>query len=164
MSTTTPPPADYRLLAHHNVRVLALCDAAAGGQAPLPMASPEREAWTTLALVAERVPEALATTLANRLMVEGGACHLGPVREAGEFAITLQLSAALLERLITALRAGPDASATALAAALEHARTGGTFETLCDVLCQWHEPAAVPMQAAGMLKRWVLDQMIVAAA
>ena len=50
------------------------------------------------------------------------------------------------------------------AAALEHARTGGTFETLCDVLCQWHEPAAVPMQAAGMLKRWVLDQMIVAAA
>lgn len=50
------------------------------------------------------------------------------------------------------------------AAALEHARTGGTFETLCDTLCQWHEPAAVPMQAAGMLKRWVLDQMIVAAA
>ena len=50
------------------------------------------------------------------------------------------------------------------AAALEHARTGGTFETMCDVLCQWHEPAAVPMQAAGMLERWVLDQMIVAAA
>ena len=50
------------------------------------------------------------------------------------------------------------------AAALEQARTGGTFESLCDTLCQWHEPDAVPMQAAGMLKRWVLEQMIVQAA
>jgi hypothetical protein len=47
------------------------------------------------------------------------------------------------------------------AAALDHARTGGTFESLCDKLCEWHEPEAVPMQAAGMLKRWVLEQMIV---
>ena len=47
------------------------------------------------------------------------------------------------------------------AAALEQARTGGTFESLCDTLCQWHEPDAVPMQAAGMLKRWVVEQMIV---
>jgi hypothetical protein len=47
------------------------------------------------------------------------------------------------------------------AGALEHARTGGTFESLCDKLCEWHEPEAVPMQAAGMLKRWVLEQMIV---
>jgi hypothetical protein len=50
------------------------------------------------------------------------------------------------------------------AAALEQARTGGTFESLCDTLCQWHEPDAVPMHAAGMLKRWVLEQMIVQAA
>jgi hypothetical protein len=50
------------------------------------------------------------------------------------------------------------------AAALEQARTGGTFESLCDTLCQWHEPDAVPMQAAGMLKRWVHEQMIVQAA
>lgn len=47
------------------------------------------------------------------------------------------------------------------AAALEHVRTGGTFESLCDTLCTWHEPEAVPMQAAGMLKRWVIEQMIV---
>jgi hypothetical protein len=50
------------------------------------------------------------------------------------------------------------------AAALENACAGGRFETLCDTLCAWHEPDAVPMQAAGMLKRWVLEQMIVAAA
>jgi hypothetical protein len=47
------------------------------------------------------------------------------------------------------------------AAALEAMRDGGTFETLCDTLCEWHEPEAVPMQAAGMLKRWVVEQMIV---
>lgn len=46
-------------------------------------------------------------------------------------------------------------------AALESMRDGGTFETLCDTLCAWHEEAAVPMQAAGMLKRWVVEQMIV---
>jgi hypothetical protein len=48
------------------------------------------------------------------------------------------------------------------AAALDNIREGGTFESLCDTLCEWHEPEAVPMQAAGMLKRWVLEQMIVA--
>jgi len=48
------------------------------------------------------------------------------------------------------------------AAALDNARNGGTFESLCDTLCEWHEPDAVPLQAAGMLKRWVLEQMIVA--
>jgi hypothetical protein len=46
------------------------------------------------------------------------------------------------------------------AAALDDARSGGTFESLCDTLCAWHEPDAVPMQAAGMLKRWVMEQMI----
>lgn len=50
------------------------------------------------------------------------------------------------------------------AAALENARAGGTFESLCDTLCAWHEPDAVPMQAAGMLKRWVVEQLIVAVA
>jgi hypothetical protein len=47
------------------------------------------------------------------------------------------------------------------AAALEAMRAGGNFETLCDTLCTWHEAEAVPMQAAGMLKRWVVEQMIV---
>ena len=46
-------------------------------------------------------------------------------------------------------------------AALEAMRAGGTFEALCDTLCAWHEADAVPAQAAGMLKRWVVDQMIV---
>ncbi len=50
------------------------------------------------------------------------------------------------------------------AAALENVRSGGTFETLCDTLCAWHEPEAVPMQAAGMLKRWVVEGMIVGVA
>lgn len=50
------------------------------------------------------------------------------------------------------------------AAALDNARDGGTFESLCDTLCEWHEPEAVPMQAAGMLKRWVLEQMIIGVA
>lgn len=48
------------------------------------------------------------------------------------------------------------------AAALEAMRAGGTFETLCDTLCAWYQAEAVPAQAAGMLKRWVVEQMIVA--
>jgi hypothetical protein len=46
-------------------------------------------------------------------------------------------------------------------AALEAMLTGGTFEALCDTLCGWHDVAAVPAQAASLLKRWVADQMIV---
>lgn len=46
-------------------------------------------------------------------------------------------------------------------AALEAMRAGGTFEALCDTLCSWHELDAVPAQAAGLLKRWVVEQMIV---
>lgn len=46
-------------------------------------------------------------------------------------------------------------------AALEVVRAGGTFEALCDALCAWHAMDAVPAQAAGMLKRWVVEQMIV---
>ncbi|HEY0943263.1 MAG TPA: DNA-binding domain-containing protein [Steroidobacter sp.] len=46
-------------------------------------------------------------------------------------------------------------------AALEVARSGGTFEALCDSLCDWHKVDAVPAQAASLLKRWVADQMII---
>jgi hypothetical protein len=46
-------------------------------------------------------------------------------------------------------------------AALELMRGGGSFEMLCDALCAWHDAAAVPAQAAGLLKRWVVEQMIV---
>lgn len=48
------------------------------------------------------------------------------------------------------------------AAALEAIRSGGTFETLCDTLCNWHDAESVPLQAAGMLKRWVIELMITA--
>jgi hypothetical protein len=46
-------------------------------------------------------------------------------------------------------------------AALEVMRGGGSFEMLCDALCAWHDGDAVPAQAAGLLKRWVVEQMIV---
>jgi hypothetical protein len=46
-------------------------------------------------------------------------------------------------------------------AALAAMRDGGSFEALCDTLCAWHEATAVPAQAAGLLKRWVVEQMIV---
>jgi hypothetical protein len=46
-------------------------------------------------------------------------------------------------------------------AALEVMRSGGSFEMLCDTLCAWHDAEAVPAQAAGLLKRWVVEQMIV---
>lgn len=46
-------------------------------------------------------------------------------------------------------------------AALEVMRGGGSFEMLCDALCAWHDADAVPAQAAGLLKRWVVEQMIV---
>lgn len=46
-------------------------------------------------------------------------------------------------------------------AALEVMRGGGSFELLCDALCAWHDAEAVPAQAAGLLKRWVVEQMIV---
>ncbi|MFC4309655.1 DUF2063 domain-containing protein [Steroidobacter flavus] len=46
-------------------------------------------------------------------------------------------------------------------AALDVMRNGGSFEMLCDTLCNWHDAEAVPAQAAGLLKRWVVEQMIV---
>lgn len=47
------------------------------------------------------------------------------------------------------------------AAALDVVRNDGSFEVLCDTLCTWHDADAVPLQAAGLLKRWVVEQMIV---
>lgn len=46
-------------------------------------------------------------------------------------------------------------------AALQVMRDGGSFEMLCDRLCAWYAADAVPAQAAGLLKRWVVEQMIV---
>jgi hypothetical protein len=45
--------------------------------------------------------------------------------------------------------------------ALQTMQGGATFADLCDTLARWHEADAVPMQAAGTLKRWLVDGMIV---
>ena len=37
---------------------------------------------------------------------------------------------------------------------------GGNFGEMCEALCEWHEADAVPLLAAGMLKRWIVEQMI----
>ncbi len=45
-------------------------------------------------------------------------------------------------------------------AALEVMRSGGSFGEMCEVLCEWHEADAVPLVAAGMLKRWIVEQLL----
>ncbi|HEY4366511.1 MAG TPA: DNA-binding domain-containing protein [Steroidobacteraceae bacterium] len=37
---------------------------------------------------------------------------------------------------------------------------GGTFDAVCESLCDHHEPAAVPAIAAGMLKGWIVAGMM----
>jgi hypothetical protein len=49
------------------------------------------------------------------------------------------------------------------ATALDAMRGGRTFEHMCELLCEWHEPEAVPLIAAGMLKQWITDGMLSAA-
>jgi hypothetical protein len=46
------------------------------------------------------------------------------------------------------------------AAALQIMRAGGTFGALCEGLCEWHEADAVPLVAAGMLKRWIVEELL----
>jgi hypothetical protein len=45
-------------------------------------------------------------------------------------------------------------------AALEVVRGGGGFGDMCEALCEWHEPDAVPLIAAGMLKRWIVETLL----
>jgi hypothetical protein len=45
-------------------------------------------------------------------------------------------------------------------AALEVVRCGGSFGEMCEALCAWHEADAVPLVAAGMLKRWIVEQLL----
>jgi hypothetical protein len=45
-------------------------------------------------------------------------------------------------------------------AALAVVRSGGTFAEMCEVLCEWHEADAVPLVAAGMLKRWIVEELL----
>ena len=39
----------------------------------------------------------------------------------------------------------------------------GTFADMCETLCQFHEAEEVPLLAAGMLKKWLTQGLIVAA-
>jgi hypothetical protein len=47
------------------------------------------------------------------------------------------------------------------AAALDAAAAGSTFGEICELLCRWLEPEQAPLQAAGLLKRWVNDGLVV---
>lgn len=47
------------------------------------------------------------------------------------------------------------------AAALGIMAAGGTFAQMCEILCEWHEESDVPVQAAGMLKRWIADELVI---
>lgn len=46
--------------------------------------------------------------------------------------------------------------------ALDAVGEDSNFGELCEGLCQWHDPAAVAMQAAGFLKRWLTDGLLTA--
>lgn len=48
------------------------------------------------------------------------------------------------------------------ARALELVRAGGTFEELCEALCEWYSEEEVPAQAATLLKGWVAEGLIAA--
>ncbi len=45
-------------------------------------------------------------------------------------------------------------------AALEVVRGGGSFGEMCEALCEWHEADEVPLVAAGMLKRWIVEELL----
>ena len=45
-------------------------------------------------------------------------------------------------------------------AALAVIRNGGTFGEMCEALCEWHEADEVPLLAAGMLKRWIVEELL----
>jgi hypothetical protein len=49
-------------------------------------------------------------------------------------------------------------------AALAVVRAGGTFGDMCEALCEWHEAEEVPLVAAGMLKRWLIEEILTAVA
>lgn len=46
---------------------------------------------------------------------------------------------------------------------LDTLRNDGTFEQVCEVLCEWHEPGEVPVQAAMFLKGWIGEGLVVGA-
>ena len=46
------------------------------------------------------------------------------------------------------------------AATLDLIARDGSFADMCDVLCAWHEPDAVPAIAMTLLKRWIAEGLI----
>ena len=46
-------------------------------------------------------------------------------------------------------------------AALQVMRAGGTFGAMCEALCEWHDAGEVPLVAAGMLKRWIVEELLI---
>jgi hypothetical protein len=46
------------------------------------------------------------------------------------------------------------------AASLDLMRSGGTFEAMCELLCDWHDATQVPALAAGTLKQWIADGLL----
>jgi hypothetical protein len=46
------------------------------------------------------------------------------------------------------------------AAAFDVVRNGGTFADMCEALCEWHDVNTVPLTAAGMLKRWIVEELV----
>lgn len=60
--------------------------------------------------------------------------------------------------LQTQYRSLDDAEAAALGLMAE----GGTFAQMCELLCEWHDEDDVPGQSAGMLQRWIADELLTA--
>jgi Putative DNA-binding domain len=46
------------------------------------------------------------------------------------------------------------------ASALRTALGSGSFEAICDALCEWHDAADVPVRAAVLLKTWLGEEML----
>ena len=45
-------------------------------------------------------------------------------------------------------------------AALAVISNGGTFGEMCEALCEWHDADVVPLLAAGLLKRWIVEELL----
>ena len=46
-------------------------------------------------------------------------------------------------------------------ASMELMNTGGNFGALCEGLCEWHPADEVPLQAASLLKQWLVDGLVI---
>ncbi|HEY6643861.1 DNA-binding domain-containing protein [Povalibacter sp.] len=61
------------------------------------------------------------------------------------------------QELTPRYRSAPDDEADAL----QTLASQGTFEQLCERLCDWHDADAVPTRAVILLKGWIRDEMLV---